>query len=186
MEHWLWEPQTLQSLLTASGVEWDTETIDNLYQQARRNKADELARQAWHAAMEWEIFTTYDVKASDESVMSLAQRLARDHVSHDVPHPTDLGALYHLADSHIRDQEPLYRYIWAEAVAAHVFEHARKHYETTGQIPKDALIQHVVQPTSWSELSIAFQITSEDAGDTGGDNDGRLPLEALWNRYQLN
>ena len=176
MEHMLWEPSTLTSLLTASGVEFDSDTIDKLYQQARRHKADELARQAWYAAMEWELFTTYDVKNGDETIMALAQRLARQYVPHNVPHPTDLGALYHLGDAHIVDKEPLYRYLWAEAVAAHIFETSRLAYEETGTLPKEALQQHVVQPTSWSELSGAFNMASAD---------DELPLEALWKRYQL-
>lgn len=185
MEQWLWEPSTLKGLLTASGVELDQEMVDTLYQQARRQKAQTLAEQAWYAALECELFTDkYNVQNADETIMAVAQRLARRYVPHDVPHPTDLSALYQLAVAHVGEGQPptLYRYLWAEAVAAHVFEHTRLAYESSSSMAsspdaaeaRKALQRHVVQPTRWSAMCLAFGMTED-----------QVPLDSLWKRYRL-
>ena len=165
MEQWLWEPSTMNSLLAASGVEeWDAETQQTLYKQARRDKADELARQAFSGAAEWAMLSDYNVQSADETVMALVQRLAGDYIPQDVPHATDFGALYAVADANIRDGEcaALYRYLWAEAVAAQVFLYAKTSYEKEGKLPQAALRQHLCQPSSWPELTDSFEMDEID------------------------
>ena len=175
MEQWLWDPTFLKSLLVASGDLLDDEAVAVLYNQARRAKADDLARQTFYSATEWEIFSDYNIQAKEtETIMALAQRLARQHIPHDVPHPTDLGALHHIADANIRDMEQvaLYRYIWAEVVAANVFEETKASYEADKSLPTDALVRHLCVPTSLESL------TSELSR-------GELRVDALWRRYRL-
>ena len=179
MEQWLWEPSTFKSLLVASGVECDDESIQKLSQQARRVKMDELARQVFYSAVEWEFMTTFDLRG-DETIMALTQRLAREYIPHDVPHTTDLGALYHLADANIRDGEfgALYRYIWAEAVAASVFSKCKAAYEAQKQIPRERLQNHLCQPSTWEAIRDAFELPSA--------NETEISVDALWDRFQIN
>lgn len=176
MEHFLWDPATMKSLLTASGVDFQDETIDVLYRQASRAKANELAHQAFYSATEWELLSTYEIEKGDETVMALAQRLARDYIPHDVPHPTDFFALYQVANANIMDGESvaLYRYLWAEAVAANIFEKVKESYENKHRVPMDAMRQHVCQPTDWQSLSNAFDIPQDE-----------IAVDAMWNRYNL-
>ena len=176
MEQWLWEPTTLQSLLVASGVEWDDETRQALYAQARRAKADDLARQAFFSATEWALLSDYNVQNADETVMALTQRLARQYIPHDVPHPTDFSALYAVADANIRDGEcaALYRYLWAETVAARVFTYTKTEYQKQGTLPQELLQAHLCRPSSWKELTEAFDMSADS-----------IETDVLWERYQF-
>ena len=180
MEHWLWEPSTLQSLLVASGADmesFDDATMQTLYQQASRHKADELARQAFFSATEWEMYSSFDVTQQDETLMAMTQRLARQHIPHDVPHPTDLGALYQIGDANVQnggESVALYRYLWAEAVSAQIFAKTKTAYQT-GTLPTTELQQHVMQPTNWTEMVTAFDLETTDD----------LDLTDMWNRYRL-
>lgn len=177
MEHWLWEPTTMKSLLVASGVEFDDETLQVLYRQAKRHKADELAHQAFYSAMEWELFSTYDLQKADETIMAVAQRLARQYIPHDVPHSTDFTALYQMANANIMDGESvaLYRYLWAEVAAATLFEKVKASYESQQGLPKAALLQHLCRPTDWVSFCDAFELSSKES----------LPLDSMWKRYKL-
>jgi Zn-dependent oligopeptidase len=174
MEHWLWEPVILKSLLEASGEQLEDEAIDTLYQQASAAKADELARQVFYSATEWEMFRTFN-NSEGETIMALSHRLAKKHIPHDVPDPKDFGALYRIADANIRDDEPiaLYRYIWAEVVAANVFEKAKSTYENSGSLPTDKLVQHLCVPSTREELTSELSVEERR-------------VDALWQRYRLN
>jgi Zn-dependent oligopeptidase len=179
MEQWAWEPTIVKSLVIASGEPVDEETIEALYEQASIAKADDLARQTFYSATEWSMFSSFDIQEGGETVMALAQRMARKHISHDVPHSADLGALYSIADANIRDDEDvaLYRYIWAEAIATKIFQQVKLSYETKRDLPTSAIHEHLVNPNCFHSLSTAFQLS--------GFLDEEPPLDALWQRYRL-
>lgn len=179
MEQWVWEPTILKSLVVASGEPVDDETIEALYEQASIAKADDLARQVFFSATEWAMFSSFNIQEGGETVMALAQRMARQYIPHDLPHSADLGALYSIADANIRDNEhvALYRYIWAEAVATNIFEKVKSSYETKKGLPSSAIREHLVNPSSFYDLSIAFELSAFLIKDPA--------LDALWRRYRL-
>lgn len=181
MEQWLWEPSTLQSLVAASGVDetWNADMQQDLYQQARQDKAEDLLQQAFFGATEaYMMGDEYNLQDATETVMALTQRMARRYVPHAVPHATDFSALYSIAEANIRDGlcAAFYRYIWAEAVAAQVFCYTKRAYhETQGRaLTRDALRKHVCQPSSWKELTVAFDLSADE-----------IDPKPLLERYQL-
>lgn len=163
---------------------FDDATRQALYQQASRHKADELARQAFFSATEWEMYSVFDVTQQDETLMAMTQRLARNYIPHDVPHATDLGALYQIGDANVQnggESVALYRYLWAEAVAAHIFEQTKTAY-TSGSLRTSELRQHVLQPTNWNELTTAFGPAEKTSL---ADTSHELDLTEMWKRYRL-
>jgi Zn-dependent oligopeptidase len=180
MEQWVWEPTFLKSLIVASGDPVDDDTIQALYEQASIAKADDLARQAYYSATEWAMFSNFNIQSGGETVMALAQRMARQYIPHDVPHSADLGALYNIADANIRDNEhvALYRYLWAEAIATNIFEQVKASYETKKVVPTSAIYEHLVNPSCLDSLSTAFELSNFM-------NTHDPPLDALWRRYRL-
>jgi Zn-dependent oligopeptidase len=175
MEHWLWEESTMKGLLMASGVDTDEEMLKVLYQQASRHKAADLAHQAFYGATEWELFSTYSIDSGEETVMAVAQRLAEEYIPHNVPHSTDFSALFNIAQDNIHGESvALYRYLWAEAVSAHVFEKTKAAYQSPEGIPKEALLQQLCQPGSWAELANAFDLPPD-----------KIDMDPVWKRYRL-
>mmetsp|Transcript_15496 Transcript_15496/g.20177 ORF Transcript_15496/g.20177 Transcript_15496/m.20177 type:complete len:707 (+) Transcript_15496:183-2303(+) len=130
MEHWLLEKSTIYGLIAASKTEdgFAHEEVDAFYRVLARRKMEEIATVVYYSKLEMTLLSGYDLRGK-ETIMSLQKRLAQEFVPHDVPHTSDLTPLIKVLQPNAKgDYLCQYSYLWADCVAAQIFESFKEAY----------------------------------------------------------